>query len=94
MHPRDPAARRGVHRRGADGPRTRREERAELRRRPAPAPVARESDHHRELELVGPLGGTRRPLGDRAGVAGRQRTPIAATFMKMLRAAKWPRKGE
>lgn len=26
------------------------------------------------------------------GVAGRQRTPIAATFMKMLRAAKWPRK--
>lgn len=28
------------------------------------------------------------------GVAGRQRTPIAATFMKMLRAAKWPRKGE
>jgi DNA-binding transcriptional LysR family regulator len=24
------------------------------------------------------------------GVAGRQRTPIAATFMKMLRAAKWP----
>lgn len=25
------------------------------------------------------------------GVAGRQRTPIAATFMKMLRAAKWPR---
>jgi DNA-binding transcriptional LysR family regulator len=28
------------------------------------------------------------------GVAGRQRTPIAATFMKMLRAAKWPRKTE
>ena len=28
------------------------------------------------------------------GVAGRQRTPIAATFMKMLRAAKWPRKAE
>jgi DNA-binding transcriptional LysR family regulator len=26
------------------------------------------------------------------GVAGRQRTPIAATFMKMLRAANWPRK--
>jgi DNA-binding transcriptional LysR family regulator len=26
------------------------------------------------------------------GVAGRQRSPIAATFMKMLRAAKWPRK--
>lgn len=26
------------------------------------------------------------------GVAGRQRTPIAATFMKMLRAAAWPRK--
>lgn len=26
------------------------------------------------------------------GVAGRQRTPIAATFMKMLRAASWPRK--
>lgn len=26
------------------------------------------------------------------GVAGRQRTPIAATFMKMLRAARWPRK--
>jgi DNA-binding transcriptional LysR family regulator len=24
------------------------------------------------------------------GVAGRQRTPIAATFMKMLRAANWP----
>jgi DNA-binding transcriptional LysR family regulator len=24
------------------------------------------------------------------GVAGRQRTPVAATFMKMLRAAKWP----
>jgi DNA-binding transcriptional LysR family regulator len=28
------------------------------------------------------------------GVAGRPRTPIAATFMKMLRAAKWPRKAE
>jgi DNA-binding transcriptional LysR family regulator len=28
------------------------------------------------------------------GVAGRQRTPIAATFMKMLRAAKWPRKAK
>jgi DNA-binding transcriptional LysR family regulator len=27
-------------------------------------------------------------------VAGRQRTPIAATFMKMLRAAKWPKKSE
>ncbi len=26
------------------------------------------------------------------GVAGRQRTPIAATFMKMLRAAKWPKR--
>ncbi|ARP97876.1 LysR family transcriptional regulator [Pseudorhodoplanes sinuspersici] len=26
------------------------------------------------------------------GVAGRQRSPIAATFMKMLRAAKWPHK--
>ena len=26
------------------------------------------------------------------GVAGRQRTPVAATFMKMLRAAKWPAK--
>ena len=26
------------------------------------------------------------------GVAGRQRTPIASTFMKMLRAACWPRK--
>jgi DNA-binding transcriptional LysR family regulator len=26
------------------------------------------------------------------GVAGRQRTPIAATFMKMLRAANWPRR--
>jgi DNA-binding transcriptional LysR family regulator len=26
------------------------------------------------------------------GVAGRQRTPIAATFMKMLRAANWQRK--
>jgi DNA-binding transcriptional LysR family regulator len=26
------------------------------------------------------------------GVAGRQRTPIASTFMKMLRAASWPRK--
>lgn len=26
------------------------------------------------------------------GVAGRQRTPVAATFMKMLRAANWPRK--
>jgi DNA-binding transcriptional LysR family regulator len=26
------------------------------------------------------------------GVAGRQRTPIAATFMKMLRAANWPSK--
>jgi DNA-binding transcriptional LysR family regulator len=26
------------------------------------------------------------------GVAGRQRTPIASTFMKMLRAANWPRK--
>jgi DNA-binding transcriptional LysR family regulator len=24
------------------------------------------------------------------GVAGRQRTPVAATFMKMLRASKWP----
>jgi DNA-binding transcriptional LysR family regulator len=24
------------------------------------------------------------------GVAGRQRSPVAATFMKMLRAAKWP----
>jgi DNA-binding transcriptional LysR family regulator len=28
------------------------------------------------------------------GVAGRQRTPIAATFMKMLRAAAWPRKAD
>jgi DNA-binding transcriptional LysR family regulator len=28
------------------------------------------------------------------GVAGRQRTPIAATFMKMLRAAKWPKRAE
>ena len=26
------------------------------------------------------------------GVAGRQRSPVAATFMKMLRAAKWPAK--
>jgi DNA-binding transcriptional LysR family regulator len=26
------------------------------------------------------------------GVAGRQRTPVAATFMKMLRAANWPAK--
>lgn len=26
------------------------------------------------------------------GVAGRQRTPVAATFMKMLRAANWPSK--
>jgi DNA-binding transcriptional LysR family regulator len=26
------------------------------------------------------------------GVAGRQRTPIAATFMKMLRAANWQKK--
>ena len=26
------------------------------------------------------------------GVAGRQRTPIASTFMKMLRAANWPKK--
>jgi DNA-binding transcriptional LysR family regulator len=26
------------------------------------------------------------------GVAGRQRTPVASTFMKMLRAANWPRK--
>jgi DNA-binding transcriptional LysR family regulator len=26
------------------------------------------------------------------GVAGRQRTPVAATFMKMLRAADWPSK--
>jgi DNA-binding transcriptional LysR family regulator len=26
------------------------------------------------------------------GVAGRQRTPIASTFMKMLRAASWPRR--
>ena len=26
------------------------------------------------------------------GVAGRQRTPVAATFMKMLRAANWPKK--
>jgi DNA-binding transcriptional LysR family regulator len=26
------------------------------------------------------------------GVAGRQRTPIASTFMKMLRAASWPEK--
>jgi len=26
------------------------------------------------------------------GVAGRQRTPVAATFMKMLRAATWPAK--
>jgi DNA-binding transcriptional LysR family regulator len=26
------------------------------------------------------------------GVAGRQRTPIAATFMKMLRAANWPKR--
>ena len=25
------------------------------------------------------------------GVAGRQRTPVAATFMKMLRAANWPK---
>jgi DNA-binding transcriptional LysR family regulator len=27
------------------------------------------------------------------GVAGRQRTPVASTFMKMLRAANWPHKG-
>lgn len=27
------------------------------------------------------------------GVAGRQRSPVAATFMKMLRATKWPAKG-
>jgi hypothetical protein len=26
------------------------------------------------------------------GVAGRQRTPIASTFMKMLREANWPKK--
>jgi DNA-binding transcriptional LysR family regulator len=26
------------------------------------------------------------------GVAGRQRTPVASTFMKMLRAANWPRR--
>lgn len=26
------------------------------------------------------------------GVAGRQRTPVGATFMKMLRAANWPKK--
>jgi hypothetical protein len=26
------------------------------------------------------------------GVAGRQRTPVAATFMKMLRAANWQEK--
>jgi DNA-binding transcriptional LysR family regulator len=26
------------------------------------------------------------------GVAGRQRTPVASTFMKMLRAANWPKK--
>jgi DNA-binding transcriptional LysR family regulator len=26
------------------------------------------------------------------GVAGRQRSPVAATFMKMLRAANWPKK--
>ena len=26
------------------------------------------------------------------GVAGRQRTPVASTFMKLLRAAKWPRR--
>jgi hypothetical protein len=26
------------------------------------------------------------------GVAGRQRTPVASTFMKMLRAANWPQK--
>jgi DNA-binding transcriptional LysR family regulator len=26
------------------------------------------------------------------GVAGRQRTPVAATFMKMLRAANWPKR--
>ena len=26
------------------------------------------------------------------GVAGRQRTPVAATFMKMLRAANWQKK--
>ena len=26
------------------------------------------------------------------GVAGRQRTPVASTFMKMLRAASWPQK--
>jgi DNA-binding transcriptional LysR family regulator len=28
------------------------------------------------------------------GVAGRQRSPVAATFMKMLRAANWPKKTE
>jgi DNA-binding transcriptional LysR family regulator len=28
------------------------------------------------------------------GVAGRQRTPLASTFMKMLRAANWPKKTE
>jgi len=28
------------------------------------------------------------------GVAGRQRTPIASTFMKMLRAANWPQRTE
>jgi DNA-binding transcriptional LysR family regulator len=26
------------------------------------------------------------------GVAGRQRSPVAATFMKMLRAANWPKR--
>jgi hypothetical protein len=26
------------------------------------------------------------------GVAGRQRTPVAATFMKMLRAANWQKR--
>jgi len=26
------------------------------------------------------------------GVAGRQRTPVASTFMKMLRAANWPKR--
>jgi DNA-binding transcriptional LysR family regulator len=28
------------------------------------------------------------------GVAGRQRTPVAATFMKMLRAMNWPRRAD
>ena len=28
------------------------------------------------------------------GVAGRQRTPVASTFMKMLRAADWPKRSD